>query len=173
LAKSPSDVEAVRLLFREYRQWLVDHREVTAFDDSILQVGLGYFDTEIETLPGPYGPPRGAIVVALEGAAPVGCGALKLLQGNLGEIRRVYVRPASRGGGLGRRIVRALLNQARKLGYERVVLDTLPTMTAAINLYRRMGFLPIEAYWPHPVPGALFFDYRLPRGPARPPSRSA
>jgi GNAT superfamily N-acetyltransferase len=165
--RSANDLETVRVLFREYRQWLADHREVTAFDDSILKVGLRDLDQEIDALPGAYGPPRGALFLALEGPKPIGCGALRPLGRNVGEIKRVYVRPTSRGGGLGRRITRAALNRARKLGYQRVVLDTLPTMTPAIALYTKMGFVPIEAYWAHPVPGALFFEYRFRRTPAR------
>src|SRR5271170_1072585 len=130
-----------------------------------MKVGMRYLDAEIATLPGIYGPPRGALLLALDGTTPVGCGALRELPGNLGEIKRVYVRPSSRGGGFGRRITQAVLERARKLGYERVVLDTLPTMTSAIALYRRMGFTPIPAYWDHPVTGALFFEHPLRRGP--------
>ena len=84
---------------------------------------------------------------------------------DVGEIKRLYVRPDARGARLGRRITRALLNRARKLGYDRVVLDTLPNMKAAIAIYRGMGFVPIRPYWAHPYPDALFFEYR-PRGRA-------
>jgi ribosomal protein S18 acetylase RimI-like enzyme len=168
LARCPSDVAAVRSLFLEYRTWLAEHREVTAFDDAILRTGLDYFDREIENLPGDYGLPRGALFLACAGASPVGCGALRELPGNVAELKRVYVRPAARGKGLGRRITRVALNRARRSGYQRVVLDTLPTMTAAIAIYRSMGFAPIGAYWSHPVEGALFFQYRLRAAPRRP-----
>jgi len=159
--RNAADLEAVRGLFIEYRQWLADHREVTAFADSILEVGLGYFDKEIDELPGAYGPPNGVLLLALEGGTPVGCGALREVRPQVGEIKRLYVRPSHRGTGLGRRLVRTLLSRARKLRYARVVLDTLPTMTEAIRLYRDLGFVPIAAYWPHPVGEALFFEYRL------------
>ncbi len=165
LVQSDRAVEAARSLFLEYRTWLAEHREVTAFEDSVLRTGLGYFDEEIRTLPGAYGPPRGALYVAWEGTTPVGCGALRQLGPDVGEIKRLYVRPDARGARLGRRITRALLNRARKLGYDRVVLDTLPNMKAAIAIYRGMGFVPIRPYWAHPYPDALFFEYR-PRGRA-------
>lgn len=161
LARGDRDVEAARFLFLEYRKWLAEHREVTAFEDSVLKTGLRYFDEEIRTLPGAYGPPRGALCVAFDGSAPVGCGALRQLQPDVGEIKRLYVRPGARGARLGRRITRALLNRARRLRYDRVVLDTLPNMKAAIAIYREMGFVPIRPYWAHPYPDALFFEYRL------------
>lgn len=165
LVRNDRDVEAVRSLFLEYRTWLAEHREVTAFEDTVLETGLRYFDEEIRALPGAYGPPRGALYVAFEGTTQVGCGALRQLRPYVGEIKRLYVRPDSRGARLGRRITRALLNRARTLGYDRVVLDTLPNMKAAIAIYREMGFVPIRPYWAHPYPDALFFEYRL-RGPA-------
>jgi putative acetyltransferase len=159
-----------RRLFREYRQWHLDHREVTAVDDAVLALGLGYLDAEIDALPWEYAPPRGALVLALEGSSAVGCGELRPLSGNVGEIKRVYVRDAFRGRGLGARITRTLLSHARRRGYERVVLDTMPGMAAAVRIYRRLGFVPTDAYWANPVPGALFFEYRF---PPRPPRRSA
>lgn len=161
LVTNPCDVADVRSLFLEYRTWLAEHREVTAFADSVLRVGLRALDEEIATLPGAYGPPRGALFLALEEGRSVGCGALRELPKNVAELKRVYVRPKARGNGLGRRITVAALNEARRMGYARVVLDTLPNMTAAIAIYRKMGFVPIGAYWAHPVEGALFFQYRL------------
>jgi ribosomal protein S18 acetylase RimI-like enzyme len=171
LASSQSDIESVRGLFREYRGWLEEHREVTAFDDSILKVGLAYFDQEIEDLPGPYGPPHGALLIAFDGNAAVGCGAVKRFRRGVGEIKRVYVRPASQGAGHGRAVAMAVIDHARDLGYERVVLDTLPGMTAAVALYRSLGFVPIESYWANPVEGALYFELRLRRRNTRAPTR--
>jgi putative acetyltransferase len=172
LVRGAGDVVAARMLFLRYRQWLVDHRAVSAFsNESVLLEGLRHFDTEVERLPGEYVRPRGALVLAWAGAEPVGCGALRPMRRGAAEIKRLYVRPEHRGAGFGRRITRALLNRARKLGYRRVVLDTLPGMTAAIRIYRSMGFAPIRAYWAHPYPDALFFEYRLNRtSGARAPS---
>jgi ribosomal protein S18 acetylase RimI-like enzyme len=162
-AVSLRDIEAVRALFREYRTWLAEHREVTAFADSILETGLRYFDEEIQSLPGSYVPPDGALFVATREGLPVGCAALRRVGPDAGELKRLYVRPDGRGLGIGRRLTRIVLEQAVKLGYDRVVLDTLPTMAAAIALYREMGFRPIGAYWASPIPESLFFEYRLER----------
>jgi len=172
-AVSPSQVEVARSLFREYRAWLVDHREVTAFGDEILARGLTWLDQEIEELPGDYIPPGGALLVAYSGITPVGCAALHGRGLGVGEIKRIYVRESQRGAGLGRRLTRQALSLARKRGYRRVVLDTLPTMNHAIAMYRKMGFQPTERYWPHPVPDALFFEFRLdPPSPRRTPRRA-
>lgn len=159
--RSAHDVAAARELFREYRQWHIDHREENGLDERVLKVGLGYLDQEIESFPGEFAPPRGALVLALRDGSPVGCGALKPLRRTVGEIKRVYVRAPARGHGLGLRITRTLLSLARKRGYPRVVLDTLPSMTAAIAMYRKLGFVPTAAYWAHPVSNALYFEYRL------------
>jgi len=150
-----------RALFREYREWLVEHREVTAFGDAILRRGLQYFDREIADLPGDYAPPGGALFVAFEGPTAFGCAALRRQGRGVAEFKRLYVRATHRGTGMGRRLTRRALERARRLGYRRVVLDTLPTMVAAIATYRKMGFRPTGKYWPHPVKDALFFEYRL------------
>lgn len=154
-------MEAVRSLLREYRDWLATDREVTIFSDSILETGLRLMDEEIRTLPGDYMPPGGRLFLASVQGTPIGCVALRQLRPGVGELKRLYVRPAGRGKGIGERLTRAVLRRAKKLEYERVVLDSLPTMTAAVALYRRMGFRPIGPYWRHPFPGALFFEYVL------------
>ncbi|HKN07352.1 MAG TPA: GNAT family N-acetyltransferase [Thermoplasmata archaeon] len=152
------DIGTVRRLFQDYRQWLADHRDTAASD---VKMGLGQIDKQIAELPGTYGPPGGEIILAFAQQAVVACGALRELEPRLGEIKRIYVRADHRGPGFGPRLTHALLNRARELGYERVRVDTLPTMTAAIQFYQEMGFEPIPAYWPHPVLGALFFEYRV------------
>jgi len=160
-ARTPSQTESAKVLFLEYRAWLVAHREVTAFPDSVLARGLGLFDQELSEFPGAYAPPKGALFVACTGSSHVGCAALRPHWGRTAELKRLFVRPEARNAGVGRRLTLRTLRHARKLGYNRVVLDTLPTMVRAIALYRAMGFQPIPAYWAHPVPGALFFEYRL------------
>jgi ribosomal protein S18 acetylase RimI-like enzyme len=123
--------------------------------------GLGQVDQQTAQLPGAYGPPRGEIILAFARGAVVACGALRELEPKVGEIKRIYVRADHRGPGFGPRLTRALLRRARELRYERVRVDTLPTMSAAIQFYQKLGFAPIPAYWPHPVPGALFFEYKI------------
>jgi ribosomal protein S18 acetylase RimI-like enzyme len=165
IVESRRDLESARVLIREYREWLAEHREVTAFADSILEDGLRTLDAEIESLPGEYAEPTGALFLATTGRSPVGCAALRRLRPSVGELKRLYVRPEGRGQGLGELLTRAVLKQASALGYARVVLDTLPTMSSATALYRRLGFQPIAAYWASPVEESLFFEYRL-KGPA-------
>ena len=163
VVRSRQALEEVRALFRGYGNWLIEHREVTAFPDSLLEMGLRGLEAEAESLPGSYGPPWGALFLASMEGAPVGCVALRRLGPRLGEIKRLFVRPEGRGLGIGQRLNRAALHRARKLGYSRVVLDTLSTMAPAIALYRAMGFRPIPAYWQNPFPGVLSFEYRLNR----------
>jgi GNAT superfamily N-acetyltransferase len=164
-----TDMGTVRRLFEDYRQWLSDHRDTADSADSSVKIGLEQIDSQIAALPGPYGPPRGEIILAFEREEVVACGALRELEPKVGEIKRVFVRADHRGPGFGPRLTRALLDRARELGYERVRVDTLPSMAAAIQFYQQMGFIPIPAYWPHPVPGALFFEFKV-RKP-RPASR--
>jgi putative acetyltransferase len=159
-ARTARQIESVRALLQEYRTWLVEHREVTAFADPLLMRGLERFDREMASLPGEYAPPRGALFVAYQGTTALGCAALRPLADRSIELKRVFVRTDSRQGGVGRRLTERALEKARRLGAPRVVLDTLPGMTAAISLYRSMGFREIPAYWPNPVPTALYFEYR-------------
>jgi GNAT superfamily N-acetyltransferase len=156
-----TDIETVRRLFQDYRQWLADHRDPAASAESSVNTGLGLIDKQIAALPGPYGPPRGEIILAFAGKAVVACGALRELEPKVGEIKRVYVRADHRGPGFGPILTNAVLDRARELGYKRIRVDTLPTMAAAIQFYQELGFVPISSYWPHPVPGALFFERQV------------
>lgn len=151
-------------LLLEYGTWLAEHREVTCFDDSILEKGLRGLQSEIRSLPRVVRRGRSAYFVAAMGPLPVGCVALRPIDATTGELTRLFVRPAARGRGISRILTSAVLRRATRLGYHRVLLDTLPTMAEAIGLYRSMGFQPTRAYWKNPVPGALFFEKRVRRG---------
>jgi ribosomal protein S18 acetylase RimI-like enzyme len=148
-ARGQADLAAVRLLFREY------------------QLGLGIdlcfqdFDRELATLPGAYAPPRGRLVLAVSGGEPAGCVALRPLGGEDCEMKRLYVRPAFRGFALGRRLAEHVIGEARATGYRRLLLDTLPSMSAAQALYRSLGFVPAPPYTHHAVPGTLFLALDL------------
>lgn len=104
------------------------------------------FSEELKTLPGKYSPPRGVLFAVFDGEFPVACGALRELDRDTCELKRIYVRPVHRGFGLGRRITIELLDQARQMGYRVARLDTLRILSAARSLYESLGFYEIEPY---------------------------
>lgn len=128
-----------------------------------LSFDLGFqgFEAELASLPGEYAPPDGRLLLALAGGEPVGCVALRRHGAETAELKRLYVRPAGRGGGAGRTLTAAALDAARAAGYARVVLDTVPGMEAAQALYRTLGFTETEPYRFNPVPGAVFLALSL------------
>lgn len=143
------DLEAVRRLFAEYA--------------ASLDVDLGFqeFDRELAELPGAYAPPRGALLVARSEGLTVGCVALRPLDESTCELKRLFVRPSARGGGAGRTLAETALDQARRLGYRRVLLDTLPGMERAQALYERLGFREVAPYTHNPVAGTRFLALEL------------
>jgi GNAT superfamily N-acetyltransferase len=128
-----------------------------------LGVDLGFqgIDTELEELATVYGPPRGRILLAHVDGDPAGCVALRPLDESTCEMKRLYVRPAARRTGLGKRLALAVIDEARELGYERMRIDTLPQMGAARSLYATLGFREIEPYRFNPVPGTAFMELEL------------
>ncbi len=148
-AALPEDLPAVGRLFVEY------------VDGLGIDLGFQDFDGELAGLPGRYAPPAGGLWLAWVDDEPVGCIGLRPLDGDRCELKRLYLRPDHRGGGLGRALVDAALRRADEAGHARVVLDTLPSMVGALALYRSMGFAEIDAYNDNPVPGVLFLERRL------------
>lgn len=146
---SGPDIETVRALFDEYA--------------SELGVDLSFqgFEAERDALPGEYVPPRGRLLLAVIDAAAAGCVALRPLDARTAEMKRLYLRPSARGTGVGRRLALAVIAEARAAGYEHLRLDTLPSMGAAIGMYRALGFREIAPYRHNPVPGALFLELAL------------
>jgi RimJ/RimL family protein N-acetyltransferase len=121
------------------------------------------FAEELASLPGDYARPDGRLLLALCGAEPVGCAALRPFGDDAGiaEMKRLFVRPEARGCGLGRRLASAVVDAARARGYRRLRLDTLDSMVEAIALYRSLGFAEIGAYRPNPLPNPRYFELRL------------
>lgn len=120
------------------------------------------FERELAELPGAYAPPRGALLLARgEDGAALGCIALRPLDANACELKRLYVRPETRGTGLGRALVGAILAEATRLGYREIKLDTLPQLKEAMALYRSFGFQPVTPFGVHPYEGTLCFGKAL------------
>ncbi len=125
------------------------------------------FENELASLPGRYSRPHGCILLALAGGEAVGCAALReipAMEGDAGrvcEMKRMYVRPAFRGRGLGRLLAERLIGEARAIGYGTMKLDTEPDFHEAVGLYRSLGFVDIPRYNDDPVACTLFMGMRL------------
>ena len=144
------DMDDVASLFRDYA--------------AMLDVDLCFqgFEEELLKLPAPYAAPDGALLLARDGrGTALGVVALKPLEAGVGEIKRLYVKPEGRGMGLGRALAAALIEEARRIGYRELKLDTLPKLEGAIALYRGLGFQPIPPYGSYPYPGQLCFGLNL------------
>jgi ribosomal protein S18 acetylase RimI-like enzyme len=137
------------------------------------QRGLGVslcfqgFEAELASLPGDYAPPLGRLYLALAGGKPAACVALRPLFHRDAEMKRLYVRPAYRGAGLGRMLATRVIEEARTLGYEVLKLDTLPAMRAAQGLYAGLGFVETARYNDNPVSGVRFLALELRAAPTR------
>ena len=119
------------------------------------------YDAELAALPGDYAPPGGALLIARDGQGAVGCVGLRRHDAQSGEMKRMYVRDRGRGSGLGRSLALAVIEEARRRSYRRLLMDTLPKLTAAIALYRSLGFREIGPYLSCPTPGAICFELSL------------
>jgi putative acetyltransferase len=153
-ALSEETISQARNLFREYATTIG------------VEVCLADFEREIASLPGSYAPPDGKLLLAIKESAgnsteAIGCIALRELGSDACEMKRLYVRPAFRGSGAGGELIRLLIAEARTIGYQRMLLDTLPSMKEAHKLYRRLGFREIPSYQKNPIPEALFFELVL------------
>ena len=146
LAQSAPEVAEVRELFAEYAQ---------ALGFSLCFQG---FAEELASLPGTYGPPRGALLLA----PGLGCVGVHPLDGTVAEMKRLFVRPAARGTGLGRALALAACDAARSRGFTRLRLDTIASsMGAALSLYRSLGFGEIPPYRENPIVSALYLERLL------------
>ena len=148
-----SELDELRRIFREYAQ--------------SIQVDLCFqdFDRELANLPGDYAPPRGSVLMATVNGEVAGCCALRPLDAtdypNACEMKRLYVRPAFRGLGLGRDLAERTLDAARQSGYHCALLDTLDEMETARALYQDLGFEEVPPYYHNPLAGAHYLKADL------------
>jgi putative acetyltransferase len=152
-----------KILPADFEKQLSQIREILEEYSTSLGFDLHFqeFEREIVQLPGDYGPPDGRLLLAVEDDKIAGCVALRKLDENTCEMKRLYVRPEFRGKNLGRDLAEAIIREARKIGYQRMRLDTVPFMKRAIALYRSLGFREIEPYRYNPIQGAKFMELDL------------
>lgn len=150
---TPGQLDATRQILREYAEQLG------------IDLCFQNFEAELAGLPGDYGPPGGALLLAMVDGDVAGCCALRALDSvdypNAAEMKRLYVRKAFRGFGLGRQVAEAVLDLARVAGYHCVLLDTLDDMESARALYADLGFTDIPPYYHNPIAGAHYLKVDL------------
>ncbi|HHU31952.1 MAG TPA: GNAT family N-acetyltransferase [Clostridia bacterium] len=142
-------IEDVKQLFLEYAQSIN------------IDLSFQNFEEEYEALPGKYGPPHGALILALVDGKAAGCVALHKLSENICEMKRLYVRAQYRGLGIGKKLVNIIIEYASKMNYQYIRLDTLPTMKSAQALYSSLGFYDIEPYVYNPIEGTRYMELKI------------
>jgi ribosomal protein S18 acetylase RimI-like enzyme len=148
--ESISQLDLVRELLLEY--WQNRNLALYVFD----------FDKELAGLPGDYAPPDGRLFLAYWNHEAAGCVALRKIEPDICEMKRLYLRPKFRGKGIGRTLAEFIISQGRNLGYKKMRLDTIQSnMQDAIALYRQLGFTEIAPYRVNPLPGVVFMELVL------------
>ena len=148
-ASFPADSQSLKAVIHEYIAWL--------------DMDLSYrgFAQEMEAFDGLFTLPSGFFLMAVSGQDIAGGVGLLRHDAGTAEVKRLYVRPGFRGRQLGEKLICALMDRARQLGYERLVLDAVPQTVVAQQLYRAMGFEETLPYYSNPVPGTKFFALSL------------
>jgi putative acetyltransferase len=149
-AQSPAQIAQARELFLEYAQSLG------------FSLCFQNFDKELAGLPGDYAPPEGRLLLAEGDGQLAACVALHKLAPGVCEMKRLYLRPQFRGKGFGRALAERIIAEARQIGYQRMLLDTVePVMKDAVAMYRKLGFKEIAPYRPNPIGGAMYMELEL------------
>ena len=148
-ARWPADRATVEVLFRKYVASLAE------------DISFQNVDEELAGLPGKYARPGGVVLLAWDGAEAAGAVAYRMFEPGVCEMKRLYIRPAFRGRGLGREIAEELIEHARAHGYRTMLLDTLASMASARALYRDLGFSAVAPYYENPLPGVAYMALEL------------
>jgi ribosomal protein S18 acetylase RimI-like enzyme len=146
LANSTTDYTAAANLFKEYAAAIG------------INLGFQHFDNELASIQQMYAPPRGCLILCRANNQYIGCIGLRPISPAIGELKRMYVRPAYTGYGIGQNLLTQAIVQAKILGYAALRLDTLTSMQPAVHLYQKNGFYNIGAYYPNPLPDVLYFE---------------
>lgn len=148
-ADSPAQLSEIKTIFREYEQFL--------------NVDLCFqgFEEELANLPGKYASPHGALFLAVDEKQVAGCVAVRALEEEICEMKRLYIRPEYRGTGLGRKLAETVIAEAGKLGYKCMRLDTLESLTEAMGLYRSLGFRQTDSYYHNPMQNVIYWELPL------------
>lgn len=149
---TPQEIDEVRRLFCEY--------------EAYLNVNLNFqdFESELTNLPGKYAPPFGTLLLAMDERKACGCGALRRfgsVQDRICEMKRLYVRPEAGGLGIGKQMAGRLVQEAVRLGYSTMLLDTFDRLKAAIHLYKSLGFVRTKPYYDNPISGVIYWKLDL------------
>lgn len=148
-ATSAAQIQTAAALFREYQQFLSVDLCFQGFED------------ELANLPGKYAQPSGAILLAEVQEQIVGCVAVRPIEGQICEMKRLYVKPSAQGQSAGRLLAEAIIKKAKLLGYTKMQLDTLKRLDTAISLYLKLGFTKTDAYYPNPLSEVVFLELEL------------
>ena len=149
-AETAGQIEQTRTLFREYEKWFG------------MNLCFQNFDEEVENLPGKYKPPDGRLFLVFADEKLAGCIALRKSEAQICEMKRLFVREDFRGFGIGKILIEKLIAEAKKIGYEKMRLDTFPPkMSKAVELYNSYGFYEIEPYYHNPYGETLFLELDL------------
>jgi GNAT superfamily N-acetyltransferase len=148
-ATTPSQIQTIRDLFREY--------------ETFLQVDLCFqhFEEELASLPGKYAPPQGTLLLASTAGQAAGCVAMRPLAQGICEMKRLYVRAPHLGRGLGKKLALRVVERAKTAGYARMRLDTLEKLRPALSLYTGLGFQTCMPYYENPLPGVIYMEKPL------------
>lgn len=149
VASTPPDFDQAKILFREYA------------DSLGVDLSFQSFENELQIIDQQYNLPTGALLLAYKDDLPAGCAGIRKLDDETAELKRMYVQDRCRGQGIGVHLLEWSLQKAKELGYEKIRLDTLQSMTAAQALYRSFGFYEIEPYRFNPLEGTIYMERKL------------